>query len=73
MARPQSSQPVHSFLLPFRTVPAVLAAWLLAERIVAPGQLAWSVLRGALPPVARRPLQAVFWAVFAAAVLWPLF
>ena len=53
--------------------PAVLVAWLLAERIVAPGQLAWSVLRGTLPLLARRPLHVLFWALFAAIVLWPFY
>lgn len=64
--------PMLSALSPPHPCSAVLAAWLLAERIVAPGRLAWSVLHGALHPAARRPLAVVFWAVFAATVLWPL-
>lgn len=59
--------------IPSPSPSAVLAAWLLAERIVAVGQLVWGgVLRGSLPPPARRPLDVAFWAAFAAAVLWPL-
>lgn len=68
----QLSAPMQSALSPPHGSAAVLAAWLLAERIVAPGQLVWSVLHGALPPAARRPLAVVFWALFAATVLWPL-
>ena len=53
------------------------AAFLLAQRVVATGQLLWGgVLRGPalerLPPPARRTADALFWCTFAALVLAPL-
>lgn len=50
-----------------------LAAWVLAERIGALGRLLWDQgLHTQLPAALLRPADVAFWALFAAAVAWPL-